>query len=122
MNQDPTENKPISSRINYFLTNQNIWTETMKKNNKSTYEIDCPIFSEHKGNKKKLTQYINIHKIISEKVDEAQELVDIINLLSCCPKSDKEEKDCKSCRFILNLSNEIARIIIDANETAHETF
>ena len=96
--------------------------ETMKNNNKSTYEIDCPIFSEHEENIKKLTQHINSHKIISKKVDKAQELFDIINLLSCCPKSDKEEKDCESCRFILNLSKEIARIIIDANETAIETF
>ena len=96
--------------------------ETMKKNSNPTHEIDCPIFSEHEENINKLTQIINSHKIISEKVDEAQELVDIINLLSCCPKFDEEERNCESCRFILNLSKEIARIIIEANETARETF
>ncbi len=85
-------------------------------------EIDCPIFSEHEENINKLTQFINSHKTISEKVDKAQELVDIINLLSCCPKFDKEERHCENCRFISNLSKEIARIIIDASETAHETF
>ncbi len=94
----------------------------MKKNNKSIHEIECPIFSEHEERIKKLTQFINSHKIISEKVDEAQELVDIINLLSCCPKFNEEERGCESCRFILNLGKESARIIIDASETAHETF
>ena len=94
----------------------------MKKNNKPAYEIDCPIFSEHEENIKELTQYINSRKIISEKVDKAQELVDIINLLSSCPKFDKEERDCENCRFISNLSKEIARIIINASETAHESF
>jgi len=122
VNQDPAENKSVSSRINYFITNQNIWTETMKKSNKSTHEIDCPIFSEHEEKMKRLNQFINSRKIISEKVDKAQELVDIINLLSCCPKFDKEEKGCESCRFISNLSKEIARIILKANETAHKTF
>ena len=94
----------------------------MKKNNKPTHEIDCLIFSEHEENIKRLTQFINSRKIISEKVGKAQELVDIINRLSCCPKFDKEEKGCESCRFILNLSKEIARIIIDASEIAHESF
>ena len=94
----------------------------MKKNNKPAHEIDCPILSEHEENIKRLTQFINSRKIISEKVDKAQELVDIINLLSCCPKFDEEERHCENCRFILNLSKEIARIIIEASETAHESF
>ncbi len=93
----------------------------MKKNSKPPHEIYCPIFSKHEENIKKLTQFINSHKIISEKVDKAQELVDIINLFSCCPKFDEEERHCENCRFILNLSKESARIIIDASETAHET-
>lgn len=92
----------------------------MKKSNKSTHEIDCPIFSKHEENIKKLTQFINSRKIISKKVDKARELVDIINLISCCPNFDKEEIGCENCRFILNLSKEITRIIIDASETAHE--
>ena len=94
----------------------------MKKNNKPAHEIDCPIFSEHEERIKKLTHFINSRKIISKKVDKARELVDLINLISCCPNFDKEERDCESCRFILNLSKEAARIIIDASETAHETF
>ncbi len=94
----------------------------MKTNNNPTHKIDCPIFSEHEENIKNLTQFINSHKIISEKVDEAQELVDIINLLSSCPKFDEEDRHCENCRFILNLSKEIARIIIEANATARETF
>lgn len=94
----------------------------MKKNSESTHEIDCPLFSEHEENIKRLIQFINSRKIISEKVDKAQELVDIINLLSCCPKFDEEERHCENCRFILNLSKEIARIILEANETAHESF
>ena len=94
----------------------------MKKNNKPAHEIDCPIFSEHEENIKRLTQFINSRKIISEKVGKAQELVDIINLLSCCPKFDEEERHCENCRFISKLSKEIARIIINASETAHESF
>ena len=91
----------------------------MKKIKKSAPQIDCPIFSEHAEKIRKLSRFINSRKIISEKLDKALELVEIINLLSCCPKFNEGEANCENCRFILNLRKENARIIIDANEIIH---
>ncbi len=78
-------------------------------------QIDCPIFSEYKERIKKLTQSINGNKIISKKVDNAQELLDLIDILSACPKFEEENEDCKNCRFILHLKQESAQMIIDLN-------
>ena len=91
----------------------------MKKIKKFALQIDCPIFSEYEEKIKKLTQFINGRKIISKKVDKAQELLEIINILSSCPKFNDGAEDCENCRFILNLRKETARIIIDANEITH---
>jgi len=80
--------------------------------------MNCPTFLKHQGRIKKLTRSVNGRKIISKKVDDAFELVDIINILSSCPDYDENNDDCINCRFILNLRQEIARIIIEATESA----
>lgn len=79
--------------------------------------MNCPTFLKHQGRIKKLTRSVNGRKIISKKVDDAFELVDIINILSSCPDYDEINDDCINCRFILNLRQEIARIIIEATES-----
>ena len=88
----------------------------MKKIKMFTSHIDCPIFSEYEANIKKLSASLNGHKVISKKVGKAQELLQIINILSSCPKYDEENEDCENCRFILGLSKENTRTIIEASE------
>ncbi len=90
----------------------------MQKNKKSMPQINCSSFLRYEDRIKKLTRSINGCKIISKKVDDAFELIDIINILSSCPDYDEINDDCLNCRFALNLRNEIARIIIEATETA----
>ncbi len=80
--------------------------------------MNCSTFLEYEGRIKKLTRSINGHKIISKKVDDAFELIDIINILSICPDYEEINDDCINCRFSLNLRQEIARIIIEATEAA----
>ena len=80
--------------------------------------MNCPTFLKYQDRIKKLTRSVNGRKIISKKVDDAFELVDIINILSSCPDYDENHDDCINCRFILNLRQEIARIIIEATESA----
>ncbi len=80
--------------------------------------MNCPTFLEYEDRIKKLTRSINGRKIISKKVDDALELIDIINILSSCPDYDEINDDCINCRFILNMRQEIARIIIEATEAA----
>lgn len=91
----------------------------MKKIRKFDYQISCPIFSEYEEKIEKLTQAINSHKISSKKVDKAQELLDIMNILSSCPKYNEENEDCENCHFILNLRRETAKMIINVNGIAH---
>ena len=88
----------------------------MKKINNITYQIDCPFFLEYQEKIKILSKSIYEPKIISKKVNNAQELLDIINILSSCHKYDEEKEDCQRCHFILNLRKELARIIIEASE------
>lgn len=94
----------------------------MDKIKKFNYQINCPIFSEYEEKIEKLTQAINSHKISSKKVDKAQELLDIMNILSSCPKYDEKNEDCENCRFIVNLRKETAKMIINANGIARIKF
>ncbi len=80
--------------------------------------MNCLTFLEYEDRIKKLTRSVNGRKIISKKVDNAFELIDIIKILSSCPDYDEINDDCINCRFILNLRQEIARMIIEATEIA----
>lgn len=91
----------------------------MEKIRKHIYQINCPVFSEYENRIDGLTQSINSHGLISDKVKKAQELIDIISTLSMCPKYDEKNEECKSCHFILNLRREIAELIIEADESVY---
>lgn len=91
----------------------------MKRIKKFIPHVDCPIFLEYEERIKKLSQSFNTHRISSKKVDKAQELLDIIDILSNCPRYNEESEDCESCRFLLNLRREIGRIVIEAAEIAY---
>jgi len=91
----------------------------MKRIKKFIPHVDCPIFLEYEERIKKLSQSFNTHRISSKKVDKAQELLDIIDILSNCPRYNEESEECKNCHFILNLRREIGRIVIEAAEIAY---
>ncbi len=88
----------------------------MKKINNFTSHINCPIFSEYKQKIEKLSQVINSHKISSQKIAQAQELLKIIDILSYCRIFNEESDDCIDCRFALNIRGESARMIIEVSE------
>lgn len=79
--------------------------------------MDCPIFSKYEERIKKLNQSIQSAKIISKKVDEALELLNLVETILPCPKYDKEEEICVKCQSILNLCKETSNMIIKVNKT-----
>jgi ribosomal protein L29 len=91
------------------------------KINKYIFEINCPDFSEYDEKIKVLTIVIESREISAKKVDEAQELLKITDLLLFCPKYNEEKEECENCHFVLNLRREIARIIINANRVSDES-
>lgn len=91
----------------------------MKRIRKFIPHIDCPIFLEYEERIKKLSQSFNAHSISSRRVDKAQELLDIIDILLNCPNYDEESEECKNCHFILNLRREIGRIVLEAAGIAY---
>ena len=90
----------------------------MHKIKKSAFQINCSIFSEYVEKIDKLTRSIHGSRILTEKVESAQELLEIVNTLSNCQKYDGRAEDCFNCNFALNLRGEIARIIVEAAEPA----
>jgi predicted ArsR family transcriptional regulator len=78
---------------------------------------DCPIFSDYSERIDRLTRSIYDSKTIAKKVDNAREMLNIINILGNCPKYDEDRNDCLDCNFNLNLIREMARIIVEAAQT-----
>jgi hypothetical protein len=91
----------------------------MQRIKKSSLHIDCPIFSKYEQKINELTPSIFGDKLLSEKVGSAQELLKIINYLSRCPQYDGMREDCFNCNFTLNLRKEMARLIVEAAQTAY---
>ena len=91
----------------------------MKRIRKFIPSVDCPVFLEYEERIKKLSQSLNAHSISSRRVDKAQELLDIIDILLNCPRYDEESEDCERCHFLLNLRREIGRIVLEAAEIAY---
>ena len=90
----------------------------MHKIGKSAFQINCPFFSEYAEKIDKLTRSIHGSRILSDKVESAQALLEIVNTLSSCSKYDGRTEDCFNCNFALNLRGEIARIIVEAAKPA----
>jgi len=86
-----------------------------KIRNHINYKIDCPIFSKYKERITELVTYLEGPEFSSEKMDQAKELLNIIDSLMRCPQYDKDNENCHNCRFFLKLKREIAKIIISAN-------
>lgn len=90
----------------------------MEKKENSSLHIRCSRFSMYEKKIIKISQSINARGIITEKVEEAKELLSIIDALSNCPKYDEKREDCISCQFVLSLKKEIPNLIIKVNKTA----
>ncbi len=80
--------------------------------------MNCPVFLKYKDRINRLTRSVNGRKVLAKKVDDAFELIEIINILANCPRFEEVNDDCLACRFVLNLRHEIAKIIIEATESA----
>lgn len=91
----------------------------MQRINKLASLIDCPTFSFYSERFDRLTRSIYESKVISNKVDNAQELLNIIKILSNCPKYDKERDVCRDCNFNLYLVGEMARLIVEVAEATY---
>jgi len=79
-------------------------------------QIECSIFSRYEADIIELSTFINGHEVISKKVDKANELLRITDILLNCEKYDAENGDCENCHFVLSLRKEIARMIIEASQ------
>ncbi len=91
----------------------------MQRINKLASLIDCPIFSYYSERIDRLTRSIYDSKMISKKVDNARELLNIIKILSSCPKYDKERDVCIDCNFNMYLVREMARLIVEVAEATY---
>jgi hypothetical protein len=91
----------------------------MQKINKLASLIDCPIFYYYSERIDRLTKSIYDSKMISKKVDNAQELLNIIKILLSCPRYDKERDVCIDCNFNLCLVREMARLIVEVAEATY---
>jgi len=87
----------------------------MHKTRKVNLPINCSIFSDYKERIQKLAQSIDGCKILSRNVDNAHELYIITKILLHCPKYDERDENCQNCHFLLNLRQEVARLIIETN-------
>ncbi|HZX10423.1 MAG TPA: hypothetical protein VFG01_05690 [Acidobacteriota bacterium] len=93
-----------------------------KKKDHINYKIDCPIFSKYKKRITDLITYLEGPGLSSDKVDQADEFLNITDIIMRCPKYDKNIDDCHKCRFFLNIKKEIAKIIISANKKSSKKY
>jgi len=77
-------------------------------------EINCPIFQKREWTIKELTRDINEAKAVSDKGEIAERLKNQTEMLLKCEKYDKKNENCKNCRFISNLREKTAELLIKA--------
>lgn len=79
-------------------------------------KINCVTFQKQKKVIKDITDKINMAKEVQEKATFAEELQKEADVLLTCPDYDDEKLDCKNCRFIANLREKTAGLIIKAKK------
>jgi hypothetical protein len=85
---------------------------------KESAEINCPMFQKQEPVIEEITAKINGAKRVLEKADFAEELQQEVNVLLSCPDYNQESTDCSNCRFIANMRNRTADIVIKAKKLA----
>ena len=74
--------------------------------------MNCPTFQKQEAVIKSLADRINRAEGVSEKAGIAEEMQKEVTVLLSCLEYDKEKTDCGNCRFIANLREKTARLII----------
>jgi len=74
--------------------------------------MNCPTFQKQEAVIKNLTDRINRAEGVSEKAGIAEEMQKEVAVLLSCLEYDEEKADCGNCRFIANLREKTARLII----------
>jgi hypothetical protein len=74
--------------------------------------MNCPTFQKQEDVIKNLTDRINRAEGVSEKAGIAEEMQKEVAVLLSCLEYDEEKADCGNCRFIANLREKTARLII----------
>lgn len=80
--------------------------------------ISCPVFQKHEPLIRHITDKINAAKNVKDKAEFAEELKQEADILLACADYDKKESDCKNCRFIAQLRQQTAELIIKAKKLA----
>lgn len=83
---------------------------------KSLAPMDCPTFQKQEAVIKNLADRINMAEGMSEKAGIAEEMRKEVAVLLSCLEYDEEKGDCGNCRFIANLRETTARLIIKARK------
>jgi hypothetical protein len=74
--------------------------------------MKCPTFLKQKAVIKDLADRVNRAERVSEKTGIAEEMRKEVAVLLSCLEYDEEKADCGNCRFIANLREKTARLII----------
>jgi hypothetical protein len=85
---------------------------------KTDSRINCPTFQRQEPLVEDITAKINNAKGVSEKTEFAEKLQKELDVLLCCPDYKKKDKDCSNCRFITNVRQKTADLVIEAKKLA----
>ncbi|MDO9530246.1 MAG: hypothetical protein Q7J27_13965 [Syntrophales bacterium] len=79
---------------------------------KSQATMGCPTFQKQESIIRDMTDRINRAEGMSEKAGIAEEMQKEVAVLLSCLEYDEEKVDCGNCRFIANLREKTARLLI----------
>jgi hypothetical protein len=80
--------------------------------------IKCGIFKTQEALIKKATQAINAVQGAIPKAQEAEKLLNEVNILLTCAEYDDKNFDCQACRSIANLRKKMAELMFRASKLA----
>ena len=83
---------------------------------KEKAKINCAIFQKQELLIEDITAKINRTKRVLEKAEFAEELLKEVGVLLSCPDYEEKSTACNNCRFIANVRDNTARLIIKAKK------
>ena len=78
--------------------------------------MNCPTLQKQEAVIKNLADRINRAQGVSEKAGIAEEMQKEVAVLLSCPDYDEKNEKCGNCRFVANLREKTARLIIRAEK------
>ena len=85
---------------------------------KEKAKINCPTFQKQESVIKNITDKINNTNGVQEKAAFAEELQKEVAVLISCSDYDGKKSDCRNCRFIANVRERTASLIIKTKKLA----